>query len=885
MSFVTSIRDYVEFVNNISDSLGGQISFTKFFSETFIYFGKTLQYGLIYIFSFQWLRDFTLLPIIVPQIANSIFKETFFLESPSQVFFNILDIPSIGQNKFFVGLLNSLFLTLPFSVSHIISIRRLYIKGIPAGVFSIGGYLTGQLLFIACVIFGLRSILVPWLTLEPLNYFIGFVLVFRIIYSMTQENLRELSYTKGDFWNRNQPQYRTFFITSFMLAWCEQTSLFQYLGNLTITSTPTILETVSSSDTLPFPNGTFGTERLGTGTTGTVLIELFNHSSYILGIAAGLVIFTVFWGWFFLQLKNWCINYTPLFLSSFIQSINKTSFVLAVGFTLSSIPFYGLDYLTTNPLGFISQDKVFKNTLLDQYNVKDSIGVLSMFTNFESVELDVSPFDRGRYLLYPSTQSGPLSFEDLNYKGEAEWTTREEKRSTITDSRAGFFTLAKLFKKQSSEQLPTTRRSEENSEQIFPLRSKFSVDTSPLDSPGDFQSTESRFMDWYTLNPVDDEAGLENTFVDFQNRTFPLDFLRVQSTEKGLIDLKIKQKYYSNPIYKNLLAADIDLFLNRQPENFRLSGENELDLYTKRRMLSSYYDSLRSYSKLPYSQDFENFFDGSKSFSNKVYNQQFKGTLRSVSRLFSLTVDPTYTENVKNRETALLKNNKTRFSNKTLETEQETLQVLKFDQPLYEFSTSPFSAYHEEIQPPIKKQIFLQENVSGPLYAGWDEKLRKFVITNKILPRNLASYKAKIIPELTKQAKRTWIIKNEFGSNSSSSVVTFPLPKDTLGTRIFGTETETQKIRFTAWPLSNETLARGKSDSSIPYVTLYELKTDPRYQNPNDQQIFGLLSTLPSNLQTLQNPSAINLFDSLAPQRGGFIWPGNSKIQIKSFNK
>ena len=105
------------------------------------------------------------------------------------------------------------------------------------------------------------------------------------------------------------------------------------------------------------------------------------------------------------------------------------------------------------------------------------------------------------------------------------------------------------------------------------------------------------------------------------------------------IDLKIKQKYYSNPIYKNLLTADIDLFLNRQPSKFKLSGNDEIDLYTKRRILSSYYDSLRDYSTLPYSNDFENFFDGSKSFSTKVYNQQFKGTLRSLCRLFSLTMD------------------------------------------------------------------------------------------------------------------------------------------------------------------------------------------------------------------------------------------------------
>ena len=82
-----------------------------------------------------------------------------------------------------------------------------------------------------------------------------------------------------------------------------------------------------------------------------------------------------------------------------------------------------------------------------------------------------------------------------------------------------------------------------------------------------------------------------------------------------------------------MLALDIDLFLNRQPADFRLTGDQELDLFNKRRILSSYYDSLRAYSKLPYNQVFDNFFDGSKSFSNKVYNQQFKGTLRSVRRL------------------------------------------------------------------------------------------------------------------------------------------------------------------------------------------------------------------------------------------------------------
>ena len=46
----------------------------------------------------------------------------------------------------------------------------------------------------------------------------------------------------------------------------------------------------------------------------------------------------------------------------------------------------------------------------------------------------------------------PFDFEDINYRGEAEWTTRYDKVSTVTDSRAGFLSLAKFFKKQKTEE-------------------------------------------------------------------------------------------------------------------------------------------------------------------------------------------------------------------------------------------------------------------------------------------------------------------------------------------------------------------------------------------------------------------------------------------------
>ncbi len=818
MSFVTAIRDYVEVLNNLSTSFTSGIPLKEVVVETLMYVLKTGQYFFIWLFTFQWFHDFTLLPILIPQNMASLLKETFILENPSKVFFGFLEIPSLHQNLFLLGFFNSLFLTLPFSVLHIITIRRLFIKGVPAAVASISGYLIGQWFFICCVIFGLRVFLIPWLTLEPLSYIIGLFLIFRLVYSMTQENLRELS-------GWNHPQYINFFVTSLLLSWCEQTAIFQYLSNITLSPTTSLMENLYS----PSLSSTF-----------------IGHCLYIVGIILGSILFTLGWGWLLLQLKNLFIRYTPLFLSSFIQTINTGSFILAVGLSLSSIPFYGLDYLATGPLGFVSQDKAFKNTLLDQYNIKDSVLGLGISSQFDTLDIDVSQFDRGRYLIFPE-RTMPFDFEDINYRGEAEWTTRYDKVSTISDSRSGFLSLAKIFKKQKMEDNLPTARSNAPDQKILPIKSTFSPDVRNASSGLALESKLSRFEDWYSTDSnqsPDDAPPLESIFTELQDTTFPLDFLRTASVEPENIDLKLKQKYYSNPIYKNLLMVDIDLFLNRQPSKFKLSGADELDLYTKRRILTSYYDSLREYSKLPYSTDFETFFDGSKSFTNKVYNQQFKGTLRSLCRLFYLTVDP---EAVSNQIGS--KNNKL---------------VLKFDQPLYTFAKSNSSSiYHEELSDLSFKNTtqspFLQDQNFAPLYAGWDETLRKFVITNKFLSRDVAGYSVDLPSDL----------RTKFTQKSTAKT------------------NKSQKIKFTVWPLKSKVTDQSKANSSVPFTTLYTSQQD--FEAPGDPRLTeSAVSTLPSNWETRNRRSNValgktyeNIFDYLAPQRGGFVWPGTTKPNLK----
>ena len=943
MSFVSTIRDYVEVLNNLSNSFAGEIPISNFLIETFSYFVKTIQYSIIYFFSLQWIHDFTLLPLIVPQISSSIFKETLFLENPSKVFFSFIELTEINQNKFLLGFFNSVFLTLPVSVIHIISIRRLFIKGIPSGIISISGYIIGQWFFILCIIFGFRAILIPWLSFEPLSYLIGLILVFRVIYKMTGENLNELK-TWPDFGefptriNKNSAKhfqqflttnkyYLDMFSTSFLLAWCEQSSIFQYLGNISLTGNSSSFETFSNYST--FTN-------------------MLNHSTYLLGILLGSIIFTTLWGYFFIQLRNMYIEYT--FSESFFkQNLNTISFILAIGISLSSIPFYSLDYLITNPLGFISQDQFFKNTIFDQYNIKDSIQLFGYSTRYESLDMDVSSFDRGRYLIFPPADTAPFSFEDLNYRGEAEWTTRIEKIDTMGDSRTGSLTLSKIVKNKKTEQ--NKKPFQINLEQIFPIKSFFSLNQSTIQDH--ISDITTRFNGWYQRSDDDLSQDIETSFSEILDTTFPSDFLNVNvpNSVDGDIEFKIKQKYYSNPIYKNLLSIDIDLFLNRQPNNFFINGVDEIDLYTKRWMLSTYFDSLKAYSTLPYLTEFEDFFDGSKSFSNKIYNQQFKGTLKSLCRLFSLTID----EEAKNSN----------------DNNNELLPVLKYDQPLYLFSNSyPFSSLHEELIEPNKdllrnqrskitfednafqnssseneafqnyplskieleplpsfdnriqnsipndineewnsapdqpEQIaierpnqensnyrgnrhydtqiaFINEKINLPLYAGWDEKLRKFIITNKYLPRNLAGYKININQELANKSISDQIklsfSRSEFNTQSHKienfGTNSGPDQPDRLNKQ---DKKQKRKIVFTVWPLPINILEKTKSESSIPYITLYNL-------NKEDGGEF--ISTFPSNWETVQRKQSFgktfeNLFDYLAPLRGGFIWPGSTKPNL-----
>ena len=345
------------------------------------------------------------------------------------------------------------------------------------------------------------------------------------------------------------------------------------------------------------------------------------------------------------------------------------------------------------------------------------------------------------------------------------------------------------------------------------------------------------------------------------------------------IEKKIKQKYYSSPIYRKLLALDIDLFLNRQPKSSFLGKQAEIDLYQKRQMLNCYYDSLRLYSKLPETEIFDTFFDGTKSFSNKVYNQQFKGTLQTIRRLFSL-----------HTESGFDWTNRYKFDDNDLK--QKTLDsVLKFDQPLYK-SQNTFSSYHEEI-PEVsffeqdKKQSkdinsksfynsaanlktsVLVDMITKPIYAGWDENLRKFIITNKFLPQSFAGYEMTIPKDSYKKFQPEKQISQKVNSS-----------KNNLGER--------EKIYFSSWPKSEADFLK----PNVPFVSLFDPKIDKIKYPIFDDSLREKYTSFPSNYKIVQqifgeHQELKTDFSSeeFMPKRGGFVWPGNLGFDFKTFFK
>lgn len=504
LSLVTSVKDYIEIAHKLIESQNGDFLFglnanqaqpfisafgadinqndtSMFFSadgaKDYTEFGAVLTYLVLSVkefltsfLSFTWFNQIWSLPLIVPDIASAMISEVSVLDSYFTNAFsfletglssNLTDGTAIGGTsantfvfgfeKFITGLLNSFFLFLPTSTAHLITVRRFVIQGLEAGYIAGLGTIAGNVLWLASIIFGWRFIVIPWLSFDIFRYILGFSLLVKYLWDSSKEfNKTNAPSAQQTILEENTK--KSIFLLNFLLALTEQTSIYPFISNMSFGAEGSILESFSAIG---------GANVVG---FGAIMSAYGGHVCYLLGILLGsfsLLQFTV-WFWenpafsIYMWIKGASfggpMKSYRITTSAYYKILNFIFLYLTMLCAISSIPYFGLDYTVTNPLGLIPQDRIIdqKFTTANGPNPPTSDKILQ-----ETAFLGVNPTDKNTRIrdgiharrerwkerlikyqafdasLYDQGKYDILTMEDLNYGFDRFWLRRKMRNHQI----------------------------------------------------------------------------------------------------------------------------------------------------------------------------------------------------------------------------------------------------------------------------------------------------------------------------------------------------------------------------------------------------------------------------------------------------------------------
>lgn len=438
LSVVTSVKDYVEVVHKLIEYDSDSFSQYTELGPIITYFVLSLKSFFIQFFSLSWLKNIWSLPIIIPDISSAMISEISVLDGYFHNAFQVLDTPTLSPNektlglvtgleKLTIGFLNSWFLFLPTSTAHIITLRRFVMQGLDAGYISGLGTIAGNLFWLASVILGWRFFVIPWLSLDILRYLLGFALLVKYMWDSYNERktvLQDLS-------------KRKIFLFNFLLALTEQTSIYPFISNISVSPEASVLESFPADNYPQF---------------------LFIHMSYLAGIALGSFCLLQLTCWFWenpaFKIYMWVISSFKVSTGFYYKALNFVFLYLTMLSAISSIPYYGLDYTITNPLGFVNDDRLvqdktiletsFLGTKASDRNTRRNRGRHGRRERWKRRirkyrTFDASLYDQGIYDLF--------TIEDLNYGFDRFWLRRKLRNHRV---RFRFFPgpWMRSFKKQ-----------------------------------------------------------------------------------------------------------------------------------------------------------------------------------------------------------------------------------------------------------------------------------------------------------------------------------------------------------------------------------------------------------------------------------------------------
>lgn len=743
--FVENFRDYLDHVHTLPAVLNGDLSLGECLKIGFVYCVESIV-GLIgYVFSFQWVLGFKEIPLLFRHTYTAIVSaESAFDFRPAlawnQGFFSFLETGNYHSTNIGTGLLNSFFITLPLSISQLLSLRALLINGVPAAIFSALGMLIGQFIFFTCVLFGFEFILVPWLSIHPVAIVAGACIVVSVVYRMSHSN------SLGPIPASNRKAMFRFLRTTLFLSWCEQICIYSCLGNLTVTAgTSTVLETSGSN-------------------------FLFSTFGYLIGLTLGSVFWTVLWGFASVAVRDF------VFDLSFLQSdfkklnrwLNRGCLVLAFSFSLASFPYYGADYLAGSTLGLPYGDHFFngisnqlargnlpaedtphefKGPFYHSYRVPNWETVEAIddegeeyVTVGDEIELDYDSFV-SRFASRDRNKPTMYQLEETSYNQERRWSNRLKDRTRVPEDVTNPFmkdgppdtgiseplileqyVSARVRKHEArraqleEEEKDIERRAlfanlrdgKASEEEITEPKERYYLNIlmkDELDYQRDnnesFEERSERYrkeaeeverrrkslkvFKSYLAKPSDSNAVAK--LLDRPDTFATLVDSRDEEEYEPAVEVEhaFRMKYFANPIYRFVLKLDMFPFLFGQSPDQANSAEQEAALYTYRNLVQNYANSLTHFKGNP---------KNTLGFSRRVTNNQFKGSMNLIRQYKFATVHETV-----DREPSKSTKKKKSFYDPEQAERLKKLKVLKYDQPLFQtIKNQEQFLFHEELE-------------------------------------------------------------------------------------------------------------------------------------------------------------------------------------------
>jgi hypothetical protein len=499
LSLVTSVKDYIEIAHKLIESQSGNFFFPQpyidmvgvqnaaalnldkqtggasmFAFNNYTELGAVLTYIVLSVkefltsfFSFTWLSQIWSLPLIVPDIASAMISEVSVLDSYftnafsfletglSTSSLNVTELKSVTTEntfvyafeKFITGFINSLFLVLPTSTAHLITLRRFVIQGLEAGYIAGLGTIAGNVLWLASIILGWRFIVIPWLSFDIFRYILGFSLLVKYLWDSSKEFNKTSAAAKlkpTTFLEDNTK--KNIFVLNFLLALTEQTSIYPFISNISFGPEGSILESFSGTISQSYTPNVLNA-------VGINSVEFLTiHGCYLLGIVLGCFSLLQFTVWFWenpaFSIYMWMITSYRVTTSSYYKVLNFVFLYLTMLCAISSIPYFGLDYTLTNPLGLIPQDRIIYQKFTTANGPSDKILQETAFLGVNPTDkntrirdgmharrerwkerlikyqaFDASLYDQGTYDI--------LTIEDLNYGFERFWLRRKLRNHQI----------------------------------------------------------------------------------------------------------------------------------------------------------------------------------------------------------------------------------------------------------------------------------------------------------------------------------------------------------------------------------------------------------------------------------------------------------------------